>query len=167
MVEPATVNAEVVDAASKSKVVESINGQHPANIIDAYAMLLRLKANQPFDITYAGGKPEQFTPKTTPTPNAIVQAKDRLGLSIEQNTPMLAERYHLSQEDGLFVNAVDPDSIAAKAGLKPGDIIFSLGQYPVRTLDDMARLLPYLPSTGRVRIGVVRANEAGFGVLVF
>jgi serine protease Do len=167
MVEPSTVDADVVDAASKSKVVESINGQHPANIIDAYAILLRLKANQPFDITYAGEKPQQFTPKTTPTPNAIVQAKDKLGLSIEQNTPMLAEKNHLSQEDGLFVDAVDPDSIAAKAGLKHGDIIFSLGQYPVRSLDDMARLLPYLPSRGRVRIGVVRANEAGFGMLVF
>ena len=48
-------------------------------------------------------------------------ARERLGLSIQQITPMLAEKYHLAQEDGLFVDAVDRGSIAAKASIAPGD----------------------------------------------
>jgi serine protease Do len=165
--EPSTVNVDVVSAGSNPKVVEAINGQHPANIVDAYAMLLRVKANQPFDVTWAGGggQTDHITPKATPTPDAIVQARQRLGLSIQQVTPMLAAKYNLSQEDGLFVDAVDRGSIAAKAGIAPGDIIFSLGRAPVRSLNDLASLLPRLPDTGRVRVGVIRGNEAGFGIL--
>jgi serine protease Do len=167
MIEPATVKAAIVATGANGKTLESINGQHPADIVDAYAMLLKLKANQPIDFTWSDGKTERITPKPTPTPDAIVQAKKRLGLTIEQVTPMLAEKYHLTQEDGLFITAVDRDSIGAKAGLAPGDIIVQLGRYRIRTLDDFAALVPHLPDSGQVRVGVVRGNEEGFGVLSF
>src|SRR5262249_24094291 len=87
--EPATVTATITSADSSAKVLEAINGQRPANIIDAYAMLLNAKANDPIKITWSGGKTETIKPTPMPTPDAIVQARQILGLSIEQVTPML------------------------------------------------------------------------------
>lgn len=167
MIEPATVKVKIVTAGKKGKTLEAINGQHPADIVDAYAMLLKLKVNQPIDFTWTDGTTERIIPKPTPTPDAIVQARNRLGLTIEQITPMLAEKYHLSQEDGLFITAVERGSIGAKAGLAPGDIIVQLGRYRIRTLADFAALVPHFPQSGHVRIGVVRGNEVGFGILNF
>ena len=167
MTEPATVNAAVTSAGSTTKVLDTINGQHPQDIVDAYAMLLRCKVNEPLKVTWANGKTETIKPRATPTPDAIVQARQKLGLTIEQVTPMLAEKCHLSTEDGLFVSAVDRGSIAAKAGLAPGDVVISLGPYPVRSLVDLATLLPQLPESGRVRIGVVRGEQMGVGLLEF
>jgi len=96
-----------------------------------------------------------------------VQAKRKLGLSVEQLTPMLAAKYHISEEDGLLINAVAKESVAAKAGLEPGDIIVQLGRYRVATLDDLASLLDRLPESGQVRIGVIRNDQMGFGKLDF
>jgi serine protease Do len=167
MTEPATVGCSVVSTGAKSQALEAINGQTPQNIVDAYAMLLRLKADQPFNVTWAGGKTEKFTPKPTPTPDAIVQARQRFGLSIEPVTPMLSEKMQLSQEDGLYIDGVDPGSVADKAGLKKGDIIVQLGRYRILSLDDFAALVQRLPASAKIHIGVVRGNEMGFGVLEY
>src|SRR5208282_4513081 len=38
--EPSTINVSIVSTATPPTTLQSINGQHPENIIDAYAMLL-------------------------------------------------------------------------------------------------------------------------------
>src|SRR3954463_7768143 len=90
-----------VDATSKvtatvttedGTAVESINNKKPRDIVDAYAMLLRPKENEKFDIILAGGKKQSITPHATPLPDAVVQAKDRLGLVVEELTPMSAQK---------------------------------------------------------------------------
>ncbi len=165
MTQPATVNATIVAAANTSKELQAINGKRPTNIVDAYAILLRLKPGKPLEITWADGKTDKLSLKPTPTPDAIVQARQRFGITIEQVTPMLSEERQLSQEDGLFIVSVDRNSSAAKAGLKPGDIIVLLGRSPVRSLEDLAALLQQLPETGSIRVGIVRGNQVGVGAL--
>lgn len=164
---PATVEATIVSSGADARLLEAINGRRPENIVDAYAMLLQLKTNEAFDVRWSGGNTEKITPRATPTPDAIVQARQRLGLTIEQVTPMLAEKYQLRQEDGLFVQAVDNGSVSAKAGLRAGDIIVQLGVYRVNSLRDFAALLQRLPERGKVRVGVVRGEEVGFGIFEF
>jgi serine protease Do len=165
--EPATVNATIVSAGTKPVQLESINGQHPADIIDAYAMLLKLKPNQAINIGWAGGQTQKLTTKASPIPDAIVQARRLFGLSIEQVTPMLADAHQLKQEDGLYVDAVDPDSPAAKAGFAKGDVIIQVG--PVRTvsLDDFGALVPRLPDTGSIRVWVIRGRVWGYLTMKF
>jgi serine protease Do len=167
--EPATVNVSIASAGTRGNpsFLTSIDGLRPANIVDAYAMLLDLKANQTFDLTWSGDRTQKLTCKASPIPDAIVQAKQRFGLSIEQVTPMLADKDHLSQEDGLLVDAVDPQGAAAKAGLASGDIIVQVGKVRTVSLDDFGALIPRLPEAGAVRVWVIRGPVMGYITLKF
>jgi serine protease Do len=118
-------------------------------------------------IQFAGGETKRIVPQPVPLPDAIVQAKAKLGLTVELMTPMLADKYQMNQEDGIFVDAVAAGSVADKAGVKGGDIIVQLGRFRVTTLDDLSVLLNRLPETGDVRVGVIRDDELGFGTLEF
>jgi serine protease Do len=167
LIEPATVVSTVVSSGPTPIELESINGQRPANIIDAYAMLLRLKVKEPFSIAWADGKKERLVTEATPIPDAIVEAKDKFGIIIEQVTPMMSEARHLSLENGLLITTVERNSIAANASLAPGDIIVRFGGRPIGSLEDFGALMHRLPNSGRILIGVVRGNRLGYGVLAF
>jgi serine protease Do len=146
-------------------LVESIHGKKPRDIVDAYAILLDCKENEKFDVVLAGGKTRSITAHATPLPDAIVQAKDRLGLVIEELTPMSAQKYGLVDDEGMLVTQVQRGSVAAKTGLQPGDVITHLGRYPVRSLKEFSNLMKYLPENGKVRIGITRGGQTGWGVL--
>ena len=159
MTEPATIAATVVSAGTPATVLQTINGRHPADVVDAYAMLLKVKAGQAVDLVWAGDKPQRLTAKPTPMPDAIVQAKHRLGLTIEQNTPMVADKLKLAREDGLLVTRVEPDSIAGRARLEPGDLIVQLGRFPTGKLDDFGALVPRFPEAGAVPLFAIRGQQ--------
>ena len=148
--------------------VTAIDGLHPANIVDAYAMLMRIHVGQ--TVTLAGPSNRAFEKviaRAVPLPDAIVQAHKILGITIEPLTPMLAAKDHLDVEDGMLVKSVDADGIGAQSGLKRGDVIVRLGRYRISTLDDFAALVTHLPEAGRVEVGVVRGDRLLHGVLSF
>jgi S1-C subfamily serine protease len=61
-----------------------------------------------------------------------------------QNVPLHRRvvRYHdLPHETGVFVVSTEPDSPAAKAGLRDGDLIVGYGDRPIAGIDDLHRLL--------------------------
>ena len=47
--------------------------------------------------------------------------RGRLGVGIQELTPQLAE--YFGTKDGVLVTSVEPETPAAKAGLKAGDVI--------------------------------------------
>jgi len=61
-----------------------------------------------------------------------------------QNVPLHRRvvRYHeLPHETGVFVVSTEPDSPAARAGLRDGDLIVAYGDRPIAGIDDLHRLL--------------------------
>jgi S1-C subfamily serine protease len=61
-----------------------------------------------------------------------------------QNVPLHRRvvRFHdLPKETGVFVVSVEPDSPAARAGLRDGDLIVAYADTPVAGIDDLHRLL--------------------------
>ena len=156
-------------AADHADALATIAGEKPRDIIDAYAILLRQQSGNVFDVKFDSGAALAVTPKAVPLPDAIVQAKKKLGIGLEVLTPMAAQRYGVQDEDGLFVTEVARDSVAEKAGVRPGDVIIQLGAYRIATLDDFSAVLDefdrHTPRNARLRIGVLRGAEVGFGVL--
>jgi serine protease Do len=165
LTEPSNISCLIMTMDNPPRAVETIDGKSPKNIIDAYDLLLKATTDKQIDVTFADGKDLKITPKPVPLPDAIVQAKNRLGLSIELLTPMLAAKDHLDVTDGLLVDEVEPDSVAARAGVQRGDVIVQLDRFRITSLNDLSALIPRLPQSGRVRIGIVRGNQMGFGLM--
>jgi serine protease Do len=165
---PAQVTSSViVTGATPAKEVVAIAAQPVKNIIDAYAALDRLKAGEKVEIRYADGASQQIVGVAVPLPDALMQARKKLGITIEPLTPMLAEKYRLDADDGMLIKQVDKGSIAAKTGIQPGDIIVQIGRYRVGTLDDFSALLQRLPEKGKVQVGIRRGDQFGLGILEF
>ncbi|MDH3199679.1 MAG: trypsin-like peptidase domain-containing protein [Myxococcales bacterium] len=62
---------------------------------------------------------------------------DTLGLSLQEITPMLRQRFRYEGEGRVFVRGVQPGSDADRAGLQPGDIILQADQRPVQSAQDV------------------------------
>jgi S1-C subfamily serine protease len=88
-----------------------------------------------------------------------------LGCVVAQVTPELGKKFNLGVKNGLLITEVNAGSIAAQAGLKPGDVLVQFGPYRIRTLADIGALLPRLPTRGKVQVMVVRHHRLGVGEL--
>jgi serine protease Do len=161
---PANIHCEILTTGD-SRQVRAIDGKRPRNIVDAYDTLLSAVAGEAITIDFMDGAHITVTPSPMPLPDAVVQAKAKLGLTVEALTPMLAQKYHLNQEDGIFISAVERQSVAGRAGVQAGDILVQLGRFRLSTLDDLAALLSRLPKNGRVRIVVIRNDQLAAGYL--
>jgi serine protease Do len=58
-----------------------------------------------------------------------------LGLAVQTLTPDLAKSLKLEDTQGVLVTNVEPNSPAAEAGLRPGDLILEINQEPVPDLN--------------------------------
>jgi serine protease DegQ len=64
-----------------------------------------------------------------------------LGVQPAEVTPQLAQEFHLDVSAGALVQSVVPNSAAAKAGLRPGDVIVEFGGSPVGSVEDLLAAL--------------------------
>ncbi len=65
-------------------------------------------------------------------PTAAARGTERWGLSVQPITPELARQFNLSATAGVLVSEVDEGSPAARAGLRPGDVILEVNRRRVR-----------------------------------
>ena len=94
--------------------------------------------------------------------------RGRMGVTIQEVNQSLAQSFGLKQAGGALVSSVEPDSPAAKAGLKAGDVILSLnGQAISRSIDLSGRVAELRPGTtatlGVWRKGVQQEIKVALG----
>jgi serine protease Do len=93
-----------------------------------------------------------------------------LGLTLGELTPQARERFGIAEEvQGAVVVGVDPASGAAEKGLKPGDVIVSVGQKKVASLEEAKLEIERQKSAERssVLLRVVRGADASFVAVPF
>jgi serine protease Do len=83
--------------------------------------------------------------------------RGRLGVTVEELTPQLAEYFGADQ--GVLVAAVAMDSPAARAGLKAGDVITKVDGTTVQSRADLVRALRNSRDDQEVTIGIVRQKK--------
>jgi S1-C subfamily serine protease len=79
-----------------------------------------------------------------------------------QDVPILRRLtrfHHLGQAAGVLVISVEADGPAKQAGLRDGDIIVSLDQHAVTSLDDLHRLLTEERIGATATLGILRGVE--------
>lgn len=61
----------------------------------------------------------------------VVEESADLGITVEAITPEIAQRFGLSDKEGLIIVQVEQNSPASEAGIRPGDIILEIDQEPI------------------------------------
>jgi Do/DeqQ family serine protease len=74
--------------------------------------------------------------------------RGRVGVQVQDVTPDIASAIGLAQPTGALIAKVEPNSPAAKAGLRQGDVVLSINGAAVRNSADL-----------RNRVGLVRVGE--------
>jgi serine protease Do len=81
----------------------------------------------------------------------------RLGVGIEELTPQLAE--YFGAKDGVLVTSVEPETPAAKAGLKAGDVITSVNGKAVGNGGELIEAVQSAEDGAEVTVGYVRDKK--------
>jgi serine protease Do len=86
-----------------------------------------------------------------------IEGRGRLGIGIEDLTPQLAD--YFGTKDGVLVTNVDPDTPAAHAGLKAGDVITSINGDPVNGPGQLIERVQGASDGAELSIGYVRDHK--------
>jgi serine protease Do len=83
-------------------------------------------------------------------------AHARLGVTVQDVNQSLAESFGLKRPDGALVSSVAPNSAAAAAGVKPGDVITEVDGAPVVRSGELSSLIGLAAPGAKVKIKLWR-----------
>jgi serine protease Do len=164
------VRVDVDSPAYKSGIqvgdeVVQLDHQPVTNAVDYAIALVGKKANDVVELTVIRhGK--HMTRKVQiiekPKPNLDDQLSSLFGLKVGVITPQIAEEAHLGRIRGVFVIEVEDNSPAAKAGLRRGDIITSMGDLSTSDADTLAEQLESVAPGNRIRMIIYRIGQRSY-----
>jgi serine protease Do len=108
-----------------------------------------------FDLRYEDRGPRRFEYRAPELVVPFMSPRARLGVSVQLLTRDLEEYFGV--KNGVLVSSVAPDSAAAKAGVKAGDVITSLNGRTVDAPGDLIRELD--EAEGEVTIVLMRDKK--------
>jgi serine protease Do len=82
-----------------------------------------------------------------------------LGVSLAPLTPQIRDRLGVTAQQGALVAAVAPNSPAAAAGLRPGDVLTSFAGHPIAGVEDVAGALRDVQPGQQVPVTVARGKD--------
>ncbi|MFC5360003.1 Do family serine endopeptidase [Azospirillum himalayense] len=95
-----------------------------------------------------------------PRPETTVDTKQVLGLTLSQLTPGLRDSFSLPPDvEGVVVTEVGDASAASERGIEAGDVIVEAGQEPVKTPEDLNRLVDDARNQGRKTVLMLLSRD--------
>jgi serine protease Do len=83
-----------------------------------------------------------------------------LGVKVQAVTPQIAESLGLDKVRGALVAEAESGTAAAKAGLRPGDVITSVNEHAVKDSRDLARQIATTAPNSEVAINFIRDGKS-------
>ncbi|CAM2163628.1 putative periplasmic serine endoprotease DegP-like [Paraburkholderia sacchari] len=87
------------------------------------------------------------------------RATQTFGMRVEDVSPGIAAALGLPHASGVLVDAVEPGSPAAAAGVNPGDVIVGIGDKPVDRAAALAEQLAAVPPATKIPLSVIRNRQ--------
>jgi serine protease Do len=72
---------------------------------------------------------------------ASAPKEGKLGLTVQNVTPQIAESLGLSRAGAVVITSVQPQSVAAEAGLRRGDVILEVDRKRINNIDEFQRIV--------------------------
>lgn len=86
-----------------------------------------------------------------------------LGMKVRPITTEDVRRYSLSSNAGLFVTGVDADSLAAQAGIQPGDVVLAVNKQAVASVQELtSKIAEAEKGNGAVLLHISRNGQVFF-----
>ncbi|MHB8417227.1 MAG: Do family serine endopeptidase [Myxococcales bacterium] len=79
-----------------------------------------------------------------------------LGAGLQPLTPDLAQSFGVSSTKGALVANVEPGGPAARAGLRPGDVVVAFNGTPVHSVNQLVRAVAGVRPGTKVAMGIIR-----------
>ena len=98
-------------------------------------------------------------------PAPAPQPEVKLGLSVQDLTSELADKFKIKDQKGVLISKVDPGSIAQEQGLREGDLIKEVNRQLVTTTEEFKSAVAQAKKGESVLLRVVRENRAFYSVL--
>jgi Do/DeqQ family serine protease len=83
-----------------------------------------------------------------------------LGVEPTEITPEMAETFGLKQTQGVIITGVLQDGPAAKAGIKPGDVLLRVAGKDIQNVGELLTHIASLPPGQQVKVELARRNAA-------
>lgn len=93
---------------------------------------------------------------------SVESSEPILGLTLQDLTPEIARGLGLSKEKGVIISDVEPESVAADAGLRRGDLIMEVDGKIPSTATDLRAILKALKPNSPILLLVKRADSTIF-----
>ncbi len=157
-------------------VITELNGVKTTNVIElrnAVALLvpgvkakltvIRDGSKKEVEVVI-GEQPGDLTgePQASPGEKEFLE---NFGLSFQELTPELAEQLGYEGEKGVLIGGVEPGSVAATAGLQPGQLIQEINRQRVENIEDVQQILQKTPSPERILLRVKTGRYSSYVVL--
>lgn len=81
------------------------------------------------------------------------------GIKVKQMTTEEAESFGLAKPTGVLVASIHPQSPAAKAGLKPGDIVIKINDNPLQSVEDYQVVLQSTDTGSQTELLILRQGH--------
>jgi serine protease Do len=180
LVEQTFPNTPAIGKLQPGDIIESLDSKPMENTLQLRNAIALTAPNTDINLTvFRDGKDQTITLKLGEQPedlNVVAGAAgplerhgagtasaDALGMTLSNVTAELAEKFGLAQgQQGAVVTAVKAKSLAAKAGISPGDVIAKVGNAPVKTAGEASDLINKKDLKKGVRLYVTTPEGSRF-----
>ena len=131
--------------------------------VGSTAQVKVLREGRPVTVTIVlGEQPTELAAGPVPSPE---EAAERFGFTIQDLTPELREQLKLDNVEGVMVSSVDEAGPAARAGIRPGDLITEANRQSVKSARDLNRVLSQVRQGSNLLLLIRRNGNSRFVVL--
>lgn len=167
-VRPGTAAAEA--GVKRGDVIVAYNGKGIDDVHDLPAMVANTPVGDKATVTvWRNGQSQEIELTIGKLPTEVAEAGEpsqaeqgKWGVRLQDLTPEMTEQHDLDTDKGVVITEVQPNSPAAEAGLREGDVILEVNRQPVTTVKAVKDVLSQADAKDSLLLLVKRGEGSLF-----